>query len=545
MERRKLIAGLGSLTAAGAAGLGTGAFTSVTANRTMNVAVADDANAFLSLDDINSSPNSEYVDTTGNQITIDLDSASGGSSGFNANSKTRIDDLVRVANQGSQTVNVWVTLNGGSTFDDDTLYFYPGDATETALNNGEGDSDGDDVLALTPGENAKLGVLVDLGDVNNTQESLTATFHANVKQGSNGDSSQVDDDGGSFAVVSNDGTGDFDTQSGDVDGQTVTNNPLQAAIDSASGTTVVVKDTGTPLEVPEPLTIPASKDGLELRGLDGKPTIEYRGGYPDASGGPFANEGALTISASDATLESLRFEFLGVGPGGQDAFKITGGSPLVQITGLGTRMTDVDLSMEGTFDGPPGFLAFDVPAGKGSGTAVFENVLAEDNTGAAPNGNAWLSTSGLFRDASFNPRSDGGEILEREAVIKDSEFRNGITLDAHPAGNQAIDIVDNDFYGGESDAGTSEGVQPSPSGGDMTISGNTFGYTLNGSNEKIKFAGLPDTINGSDVNDVPVAETVGEANEQDDGSGSYEDAAVLIVGVSGSPYSNGTYESGS
>jgi hypothetical protein len=541
-NRRKFLAGLGALASGSAAAIGTGAFTSVEADRTVNVAVADDASAYLSLDDIDSSPNSEYVDTSSEEIVLNLNSTNSGGSGFNANAETRIDDLIQVANQGTQTINVWVTLDAESsdTFDNDTLYFYPGDATDTALNDGEGGSDGDDVLALTSGESASLGVLVDLGDVSEVEETPTATFHADVQEGPGGDSDQVDDSGGSFATVSNDGTGDFDTQEGDVEGQTVTDNPLQAAINNASGSTIVLKNTDEPIDIPEPLTVPADKDGLELRGLDGKPTIEYTGGYPDSPESPFANEGAVTISAADVTLENLRFEITGPGTSGDNSLKITGGSPLVQITNVGTEMYNVDLSIEGPFDGPPGFVAFDVPADKGAGGAVFEDILVEDNSEFAPNGNAFLSTSELFRDFDFNPRSSGGSNVSRTAVIRDSEFRNGIPLDGHPASNQEMTIENNIF----TDEGASpEAIQPSPGGGDITISGNTFEYTVSGSNEKIKFTALPDTFNGENVADIPLAEAVGDANTQIDGSGGTEDAAVLIVGVDGGPFSNDTYDS--
>ncbi|WP_353634758.1 hypothetical protein ABSL23_03745 [Halobacterium sp. NMX12-1] len=50
MKRRTLIAGLGSLTASGVFAVGSGAFTSVSAARTVTVDVADDDRALLALD---------------------------------------------------------------------------------------------------------------------------------------------------------------------------------------------------------------------------------------------------------------------------------------------------------------------------------------------------------------------------------------------------------------------------------------------------------------------------------------------------------------
>lgn len=51
MKRRALITGLGGLTASGTLVLGTGAFTSTSANRTVYVSVAQDDQAVLKLDD--------------------------------------------------------------------------------------------------------------------------------------------------------------------------------------------------------------------------------------------------------------------------------------------------------------------------------------------------------------------------------------------------------------------------------------------------------------------------------------------------------------
>jgi hypothetical protein len=316
-NRRKFITGLGALAAGSAAAVGTGAFTSVEADRTVNVAVADDASAFLSLDDIDSSPNSEYVDVSGEQVILNLDSTNSGGSGFNAGAETRIDDLIRVANQGTQTINVWVTLDAesGDTFNDDTLYFYPGDATDTALNDGEGDGDGDNVLGLTPGESANLGVLVDLGDVSTASETPTATFHANVDEG---DSSPVDESGGSFAVVAEDGSGDF--------------SDLQTAIDNATGSTIAVKDTGNPLNVSGPLAI--GEDGLTIRGFESKPTLNYTGGYPSGV--------AVDSTGANVTLENLRFKFNG-NVSDDSLANFSGGNSFFSISGDGTTLRNIDM----------------------------------------------------------------------------------------------------------------------------------------------------------------------------------------------------------
>ncbi|CQH61772.1 uncharacterized protein HHUB_3542 [Halobacterium hubeiense] len=112
MQRRKFIAGLGSLAAAGAAGIGTGAFTTVQANRSVNVNVASDSNALLAFQTSNAD-NSEYVSTSNSAVSIDVDdtfsNGTGSSgSGVNANATTQINDLFKVVNQGTQAAVVYV-----------------------------------------------------------------------------------------------------------------------------------------------------------------------------------------------------------------------------------------------------------------------------------------------------------------------------------------------------------------------------------------------------------------------------------------------------
>jgi len=115
MQRRKFIAGMGSLAAAGAAGIGTGAFTSVEADRSLSIDTAGDANAFLGFtkagpgDESGPYPNArEYVDLPDDgQISLDFtqsDDTAGSASGINENAKTTFDNLFDVTNNGTQEV---------------------------------------------------------------------------------------------------------------------------------------------------------------------------------------------------------------------------------------------------------------------------------------------------------------------------------------------------------------------------------------------------------------------------------------------------------
>ena len=114
MQRRKFIAGMGSLAAAGAAGIGTGAFSQVSAERAMSVEVADDSTAYLSFDtDLGNSPdnNYEYSEISDGELEIEFGENSAGGGGVNPNATTHFDDVFAINNQGTEMVEVWFTLS--------------------------------------------------------------------------------------------------------------------------------------------------------------------------------------------------------------------------------------------------------------------------------------------------------------------------------------------------------------------------------------------------------------------------------------------------
>ena len=113
MDRRKFVAGLGALAGGGAIATGTGAFSSVEAERDIAVSVADDSSALLGIQPTDE-PNGEYADLSdGDTLAINLtdsnDNVTGGGEGINTNATTSIADLFEVQNQGSQTVDLAVS----------------------------------------------------------------------------------------------------------------------------------------------------------------------------------------------------------------------------------------------------------------------------------------------------------------------------------------------------------------------------------------------------------------------------------------------------
>jgi hypothetical protein len=110
MQRRKFLIAAGSLAAGTAAATGTGAFTSVSANRGLEVSVSDDVDSLLGIIAEDSENADEYVDDSGNTLSIDISTTvdnNSGENGVNDNAYTIIRRLFEVKNQGTQKVYVW------------------------------------------------------------------------------------------------------------------------------------------------------------------------------------------------------------------------------------------------------------------------------------------------------------------------------------------------------------------------------------------------------------------------------------------------------
>ena len=111
MKRRSVILGIGALSAGGAAAAGTGAFTSVTADRDVEVSVVEDDDAFLALDPLDNPGNGEYaeIDDTTGEFFLDLTGTEGGGGGLNPEAVTAADDVFEVQNQGTEEIELTLT----------------------------------------------------------------------------------------------------------------------------------------------------------------------------------------------------------------------------------------------------------------------------------------------------------------------------------------------------------------------------------------------------------------------------------------------------
>jgi hypothetical protein len=168
MNRRRLLAALGGLAGTGSA-IGTGAFTSVSADRDLEVQVADDADALLALSPCDG-PNGDYVTTSGGTAAIDVTASNGNidGSGVNAEATTVADGVLSIRNQGTQPVGVWLDVDpvedGSGT---DRLQFYvDGDRSTEIVGQAN-------AVCLGVGESVCVGFSADTHGVSSTSALVT------------------------------------------------------------------------------------------------------------------------------------------------------------------------------------------------------------------------------------------------------------------------------------------------------------------------------------------------------------------------------------
>lgn len=205
MNRRKFIAGFGSLAAVVAGAVGTNAFTSIRADRSVNVEVAGDDKAFLALrkaKGVHSDPgvNSDaYVNVNDGEVSFDFSSSNGTADlgdGFNRNAVAEIEDLLEVENQGTQSVYLSVDVADLDISDGSGNNAYVGlavvaDETASGVENEniafDGDTPGSNVGGDVPdptndgayelgtGESVHLDLTVDTRDFEDADVSTSGT----------------------------------------------------------------------------------------------------------------------------------------------------------------------------------------------------------------------------------------------------------------------------------------------------------------------------------------------------------------------------------
>jgi hypothetical protein len=133
MDRRKFVIGVGSLAAGGAAAMGTGAFASVEATRSVSVNVAGDGSAYLGLEDT-----SPYAETNGKQMELNFANNGNGGSGINADSVSTFDGVFRMVNNGPEDLDITIDKSGLT--NPDRWHFVPKEVYEEYSGNYPEDS---------------------------------------------------------------------------------------------------------------------------------------------------------------------------------------------------------------------------------------------------------------------------------------------------------------------------------------------------------------------------------------------------------------------
>jgi hypothetical protein len=172
MKRRKLLLGISTIAGVGGI-LGSGAFSSVSAERTVSVAVANDNRAYLRMKPIPKAGISgdtvgrseTYGDAVSFTIPGDGPGENQDAEGVGVDSVYEFHDLMSVENQGTQPVEVYSSYNGNKLADlalvndngilrDDPPVLDTGDSINVGLyidthGSTTGEYDGEDRLSLT------------------------------------------------------------------------------------------------------------------------------------------------------------------------------------------------------------------------------------------------------------------------------------------------------------------------------------------------------------------------------------------------------------
>jgi len=163
MKRRTLLVGLGAAAGTGAV-LGSGAFSTASAERQVSITVADDANSFLSL--VPGEENGSFADDSGDALAIDI---SDGDTGVGVDTAYTFDKIVQIGNNGQDAKFVWTSI-GSAAFGDDQLYLYTEDA-ETPLSDAN-------AVELGVGESVSVGLYIDTTGLEADEYAPTLTIEA-------------------------------------------------------------------------------------------------------------------------------------------------------------------------------------------------------------------------------------------------------------------------------------------------------------------------------------------------------------------------------
>ena len=290
MRRRKLLIGLGALSAGGSAAFGTEAFTSAQAERNVDVSVAGDSSSFIAIQPLSSSNANTYVDTeSDNTVELELDGDLGNGEGVAQDAITQFEDLFRVVNQGSQPTFVY--------FDDDsdavTFRVTRSTDTETTGSNGQSLEGSSNSVELDVGEQVVVGLTVDTLNNDVSQGTLldSVTLRAESKGSSNAPTQSIDQP---QYVVDSNAFGDSDNDA-DSNKENIFPTISEAVSEAESGAVIGVRnaqDITSRITIDKPLTI---------SGFESKPSIDVTASL--------SNDEAIAVESDDVTIQNLELSY--------------------------------------------------------------------------------------------------------------------------------------------------------------------------------------------------------------------------------------------
>jgi len=170
MRRRTVLTSLGVLATGGA--VGSGAFTTVEAERTVDVAIADEDEALLALE-----PESDSAIASTERrkrIRLDFDQIDDDrGEGLGSRSRYLFDGVFRVSNQGAQTLYLESEFEQEDGSEGVEVAFYVDTNDDTPL---DGDKDDGSVLEIDAGHSALIGTKISVSDEVETRVVEDGTF---------------------------------------------------------------------------------------------------------------------------------------------------------------------------------------------------------------------------------------------------------------------------------------------------------------------------------------------------------------------------------
>jgi hypothetical protein len=156
MRRRSLIVTLGSIAAGAATVAGTGAVSTMRAERNVTGRVVGDRSAYVSIE-----PGEDHdfaVDNLDGEFRVAFDNDPTGGAGLNPDSINSFDDVFRVRNTGEEELNVYIEDSQPD------LGFYFGEGSNDPTQGEPGQAGSTETIRVGPARQAVVGVWVDLRD---------------------------------------------------------------------------------------------------------------------------------------------------------------------------------------------------------------------------------------------------------------------------------------------------------------------------------------------------------------------------------------------